>query len=136
MRDLKLPRFYRYVIYRFYTWRLNRKDDTPVLTVILGMSFIHLLQMFMLFALIAKIYDPIIVVFKQQKGFVYSFLLVFALSYFFIFYNKKRWQGYIEEFKDETSNERKHNGKKVWLFTVGFIFLFFLVIPILFWNGV
>jgi hypothetical protein len=57
-----------------------------------------------------------------------------ALVYYLLVYNKKRWLKYVEEFKDETPLQRKRGTLFMQLFTIGSILLFFLLLPVLFWN--
>jgi hypothetical protein len=44
-------RFYRYLIYGLYSWRIENKDDTPAATIIIIMSFVHIIQLGILYML-------------------------------------------------------------------------------------
>ncbi|MEP7375193.1 MAG: hypothetical protein ABI675_17470 [Chitinophagaceae bacterium] len=129
-----MPKFYRYLIYRFYTWRLDKKDDTPVATIIFSMAAIHFIQIAILLMILSKFFPSLVPVFKQRKIFVTFFYFTISLLLYFLIYNKEKWQYYIEEFKNESTQQRRTRGIFVWLFTFGSIFLFFILLPVLFWN--
>ena len=57
----------------------------------------------------------------------YSIVIGFALLYYLFIYNKKRWLNYIDEFKDETPEQRKKRTFFVRLFTSGSVILFFII---------
>ena len=120
-------RFYKYLIYRLYTWRLEKKDDMPEATVIFVMSFVHLIQIGILFLITIKVMPT----FHLTKFEEYSIVIGFALLYYLLVYNKKRWLGYIDEFKNETPEERGKATLFVRLFTIGSVILFFIIVFII-----
>jgi len=126
-------RFYRYLIYRLYTWRLQKNDDTPGATVIFIMSFIHLVHIMILYVLAIKL-GLVRNLIHLNKPAKYLVVPGIALVYYLLVYNKKRWLKYVEEFKDETPLQRKRGTLFMQLFTIGSILLFFLLLPVLFWN--
>ena len=133
-----MRRFYRYVIYRLYTSCLKGKDITPVATVIFIMSFVHFAQLLILYG-IARICFPVFFSnFFLKKQFVISFAIVFTLLYYLFFYNKKKWNRYIEEFKNESLEQRRKGTIWVGLFTVGSVVLLFITmisLSIIFWPS-
>jgi hypothetical protein len=128
-----MPKFYRYLIYRIYTWRLNKKDDTPVATLVFLMSAVHTVQMIIVGLVITKLYPSVGSIFMQKKIFILVFYFAFSIVYYLLVYDKKKWESYVEEFSKETPQVRRDRGILVWLFTVGTIILFFILTPILFW---
>ena len=67
-----------------------------------------------------------------NKLYVAIIFFLFAGLHYLLLYNKKRWAGYIEEFKNESSQQRKKGTVLVLLYLVGSILLFFALMPILF----
>ena len=125
-------RFYKYLIYRLYTWRLQKKDDTPEATVIFLMSFVHLTQLGILYMLALK-FVPALNNLYLNKLSKYLIVIGFGFLYYLLVYNKKRWLSYIEEFEKETSDQRRKGTILVRLFTFGSVILFFICLPLLFW---
>jgi hypothetical protein len=126
-------KFYRYLIYSIYSWRLEEKDDTPVATTIIMLCAIHSIQIILLLAVIGRFYPKVIFIFKQQKIYFLFFFFLFCFIYYLLVYNKHNWNQYIEEYKYETQDQKKKGGILVWLFTWGSIVLFFIIVPALFW---
>lgn len=127
-------RFYKYIIYRLYTWRLQQKDNTPVGTVVMVMCIVHFFQGFTIYSLFTRF---VLQSFKQiqiNKPVTYVIAFGIVLLYYFFVYNKRRWDGYIEEFKYESLNHRKRGTLLVRLFTIGSIVLFFVCMSLLFLN--
>lgn len=124
--------FYRYLIYRLYSWRLEEKDDTPVATIVFMMSAIHFAQALIIGLVVVKLYPSFIPIFRQKKVFVVAIFFLISFFYYLLIYKKERWDQYIEEFKDESVEQRKRKGVWVWLFTWGSIFLFFILAILLF----
>ena len=52
-----MKKFYRYLIYKLYSWGLKKKGDTPIANVIITLTFVHLVQLFTLY-LIALYFLP------------------------------------------------------------------------------
>jgi hypothetical protein len=124
-------RFYKYVIYRLYSWRLEKNDDTPIATIVFTMCFIHFLQLMIVMSILAEFFPVLVVVFNQKEVFVFILFFLFSMLYYLFIYDKKRWQGYIEEFKDETPEQRRKGTLFVQWFTIGSIILFFAVLVII-----
>jgi len=117
-----MKRSYEYVIYRLYSWRLEKNNDTPEATVIFTLSFVHLIQIGIIFLIAIKIMPT----FQLTNFKKFAAVIGFALLYYLFIYNKKRWLGYIEKFKDETPEQRKKGTFFVRLFTLGSVILFFV----------
>ncbi len=133
-----MRRFYRYVIYRLYTSCLKGKDITPVATVIFIMSFVHFAQMLILYSLLYNFIPSCRYLLKYNKTNVIIFLIIFVGLYYLFFYNKKRWNRYIEEFKNESLEQRRKGTIWVGLFTVGSVVLLFITmisLSIIFWPS-
>ena len=118
------------MIYRFYSWRL-KKDNIPSTTVELLMCLPHLFQL-------ATVYIVLLYFFPSLKKInltnfqLITCLIRFQLLYHVIVYNKKRWMDYIEEFKNETDEQRKKRTTLIIIYTIGTYLLFFGGLIILF----
>src|SRR2546421_42536 len=133
LQKTRMPRFYRYIIYRLYTWRLENRDDTPIASTILLMAGVHGVQIMLILTILGK-FSPIFTqLFRYNKTYVALFFILFTLSYYLIVYKKERWKAYSEEFRNESISERRRGTILLRLFTLGSIILFFVLIPILFW---
>lgn len=123
-------KFYKYVIYRVYSFFL-KKDSTPVADTVIVMSVVHLFQIMTIGLYISALLD-----FKLEyipKGNPIFYLIIFAiffLYYIIVFYNGK-WKDWNKEFKKEPLEDRRKNGIKVWLFCWGSIILFFISLPVI-----
>jgi len=53
---IRVPKIYRYIIYKLYTWSNKRKTDTPVTNVILTLSFVHSIQLLTLNAIVSRFF--------------------------------------------------------------------------------
>ena len=121
--------FYRYITYKLYSWAKKRPNDTPIANVVFTMSFVHLMHLFTLFVLLDKLlgWHFLITIDKQM---LYIGLPIFFILYYFIFYNKKRWEGYIKVFGSESKEESKKGKLYVLGYLIGSILLFFLTLII------
>jgi hypothetical protein len=114
-------RFYKYLIYRLYTWRLQKKDDTPVGTIMYMMSVVHFFQLLFLYFVASTLFPTLRKIGPLTKVSGLIFVFGFALMFYLFIYNKEKWQRYVDEFKDETPEQRKKGTILVRLFTVGSI---------------
>ena len=121
-----MPKFYRYIIYRVYTYRLDENDDMPVSTTIFSMSIVHLLQFFSIYGILTRFYPFLSFLYTAERIFQILFLIAIIYAYYLIVYNEHQWNSYIEEFKDESDKQRKWGSIFVYSFTVGSVFLFFI----------
>lgn len=125
---MKLPRFYRYIIYRFYSWRLSKKDDTPIMNIVFTMTIIHLLQLMLLILLLIQFFPSFATAFSLKKEYVFAIIVVGFLFYYLLIYDKTRWKNYLEEFKNENETERKKGTMLFRVFTIGTVLVFFIVL--------
>ena len=127
--------FYKYLIYRLYTWRLAKKDDTPATTVVLLMCIPHYLQLGTIYACLMYFFPVLRDLSDLSKWQVLFIALGFQLLYRLIIYNKNRWTSYINEFENETPEQRKRRTLFIYIYTIGSILLFFISLPVLFYKG-
>lgn len=118
--------FYRYIIYRLYNKALERKSFSPIFDVMWVIAFVHMFQLAALYVLLMALI-PGIPLYVENRGLVYVFCIVMLASHYFLFYNKKRWEGIMEEFKDETPAEKSKGRWRVSLYLVGSPILSFIV---------
>jgi hypothetical protein len=118
-----------YVVYRLYDF-FSKKDTTPIGDTVIVMSVIHFLQVFTLFLYINIFFDLRVQFIPKNLNFYLIVFFIYILYYFFVFHNGK-WKEWANQFKEETSQERKRNGIKVWLFCWGSIILFFISLPLI-----
>ena len=124
---LKLNRFYRYLIYR-----LSHFDPlTPVINTISTLSIVHLLQLLCINNVIWYIFRvgelP-----NLSKFMIVIFLFLFWGINYALFYNKRKWQEYEEEFEKESPKERKIGLIKVLSYLIGSIAAFFIFMMVTF----
>jgi hypothetical protein len=125
-------KFYRYLIYKLYSWGLKKKSDTPVANVIITLTFVHFVQLFTIYLILLKFF-PQINIFKTVNGiYIGIILVVLGIIHYFLIYNKKRWELYLEEFNNEDITNSKRGNKLVLFYLIGSIALFFLLLPLLF----
>ncbi len=125
-------RFYRYIIYKLYSWSLRRPNDTPVANVIFTLSFVHSVQIFMFYMVILKFFPVINIFHINQKIYLFILGLVLIGVNYLIFYNKERWEAYLEEFRGESKEESCKGKIFVLSYLIGSILLFFLTTIILY----
>lgn len=100
-----MRQFYKYIIYRLYTWSINGpSNSTPVFNVVATLAFVHLCQLALLTVIVFKSFS-----WKMHLPGLTSYIAVLAtvalIAHYYLFYNKKRWEGYIKEFKNESPKE-------------------------------
>jgi hypothetical protein len=127
-----MKKFYRYLIYKLFSWRIDKKDDTPIATVIFLITITHIFQLLILYSIIGKIFPKAAIFDSLPKIYVGIFFVIFTIVNYFVLYNKTRWQEYIEEFKSETAVEKKWGSILVTTYLLGSVFLFFILMPVLF----
>lgn len=99
-------RLYKYLIYRVYSWRLQQNDDNPAWSVIFLLSVVHFFQLLTIFFLVTKYIYPNNFRFSTNRLFNLLFTIIFTCLNYFLFYNKKRWEKYIEEYDFESEKEK------------------------------
>ena len=119
-------KFYRYIIYRLYVWRLKRKDNTPATTVVITMSILHSFQLLILHTIlttfIPKLREPLSVT-KTSFG---IFIAIFFGVYYFFGYKREKWDRYVEEFKNESEKQKRKGTYLLLLFTIGTLVLTYI----------
>jgi hypothetical protein len=123
---------YKYLIYKVYSWGLKRKGDTPITNTILTLAFTHFVQIYLILLYVDRFMAPIKWVGKLDKKAIYIGGPIFLVAFYFLIYNKNRWESYIQEFQNEDAEQRKRGNILVLSYLVGSILLFFISLPILF----
>lgn len=121
---------YKYIIYKIYSWTSGKKGDTPIANTILTLAVVHYLQMLTIFFFINKIVVPLTWLRNVPKTLFIIGMPLYSLLLYLILYNKKRWEGYVEEYSSETEEERKRGNRIVRAFLIGSILLFFISLPL------
>lgn len=122
---------YRYLIYKLYSWGL-KKGDTPVANVIITLSFVHYVQLFTVYMLLIKLFPGINVFNRISPVLIFISLIAFGVCQFFLLYNKKRWERYIDEYGNESVGRKRKGTIIVLAYLIGSILLFFISLPLLF----
>lgn len=123
---------YKYLIYKIYSWTKDKKGDTPIVNTILTLTFTHFIQMFVLLMYVDKFITPIKWLKNINKTSIYIGGPIYYFAFYLLVYNKKRWDAYVEEFKDESEKQRKCGNFIVIAYLIGSILLFFISLPILY----
>ena len=123
---------YRYLIYKLYSWGLKKKGDTPIANVIITLSFVHFVQMFTLYMIMLHFFPSISIFNKVNKLYVGLFLIVLFVVHYFLLYNKKHWNEFVDEFRNESPQSSKKGMLLVLTYLIGSILLFFALMPFLF----
>lgn len=125
-------KFYKYLIYKLYSWGLKRENDTPVFNVIITLTFVHFVQLFTVYMVLLK-YMPEISIFNMgKKIYLYVFGVAFIVLNYFVLYNKKRWDSYLQEYKNESKNQSRKGKIVILSYLIGSILLFFITSIMLF----
>ena len=126
-------KFYSYVIYKVYTWGKRGSNATPVMNVLLVLTFVHYVQLFIIYIILTKVFPSLSFFERQNRTYTAIGLILFFIIHYLIFYNKDRWASYVEKYKDETGIKKRKGSFLVLLYLIGSIVLFFLLLPVLFW---
>ena len=127
-----MKKFYRYLIYKMYSWRISKKDDTPISTIIIILTFIHFTQILILYSIIGKLFPQFAIFDNLKKIYIGLFFIFFLLFNYLIFYNKSHGQNYLVEFKNESTSESNRGWWLVRIYLIGSVLLFFILMPLLF----
>jgi len=114
------------MIYRFYSWRLNAKDDTPGTTTEILMLLPHLAQVAIIYLYILYFNSTANFISYLNTGVIIGFVFVGQVLYHLLIYNKKRWLSYIDEFKNETPKQRLRGTYWIAFYTLLTYAIFFL----------
>ena len=121
---------YRYLIYRLYSWRLQRKDNIPATTVESILCVVHVFQIYTLYTALIYFFPRIHEKFRLSNLQILIGAMAFQLLYHIFIYSKKKWSDYVNEFKDESVEQRKKKTFWMRVFLIGSIVLFFICLPI------
>jgi hypothetical protein len=126
---------YRYVIYKIYSWSANKKGETPIGNTVISLGVVHLFQLAIILLFVDQIIIPIKWIYDIDKTYLFLSSLIYFILFYFIIYNKARWNSYIEEFGNESKSERVKGNILVLTFLIGSILLFFISLSVLFSLG-
>lgn len=127
-----MSKFYRYLIYKLYNWRIKKKDITPVATVIILLAISHSFYILILYSIIHYCLNFRNLLVEIRKEYLFIAFFIFAAMHYFLFYNKKKWELYVDEFKNETVDQAKKGKILVLTYLMGSIVIFFILMPILY----
>ena len=127
-----MPKFYSYIIYKVYTWGNRGSYATPVMNVLIALTFVHYVQLLTIYAILTRIFPSLSFFERQNRTYSAIGLIVFFIIHYLVFYNKDRWASYVEKYKDETGKKKRKGSFLVLLYLIGSVVLFFLLLPILF----
>ena len=123
---------YSYIIYKIYSWTANKSEDTPIANTILTLGLVHLFQLGILLLFIDRIVRPLNWLYHVNSMTIFMGSLVYFALFYFLIYNKERWNSYIQKYGNETESERRRGDFVVIAFLVGSVLLFFISLPVLF----
>ena len=126
---------YKYLIYKVYSWTVNKKNDTPIANTIFVLGIAHFFQMLTLFLVIDRLVVPLEWAWNLNKFYLLIGLIFYFILFYFLIYNKNRWKSFVEEFKNESEEQRKRGNILVISYLIGSFLLFFVSLPILFTLG-
>lgn len=100
------------------------------------MGGLHCFQLLLVYSSIETFFPGLRNKMEIDKTVFLLFMATFIGLYAIFVYNKKRWQGYIEEFKSETKAQRKKGTIVLLVYTIGSLVFFFIagfVLGVYFW---
>jgi hypothetical protein len=124
--------FYNYIIGRLYSWGLKRADDTPITNVVITMCIVHYFQIFTMYMIFRKVFDFPDFALGKNKLYVGLLLIVFCIIYYFIFFDRGKWELYAQQVEKEEKRTRIRKKFFVLLYLIGSILIFFISLPIVF----
>lgn len=127
--------FYNYVIGRLYSWALRKKNDTPIANVVFTMCIVHYFQFFILYMILQRIFNFPDIILGINKIAIGIFMISFFVAYYFIFFNREKWEAYAQQVEKEDKRKRRKGKFLVLLYLIGSILLFFICLPLLFGLG-
>lgn len=123
---------YRYLIYKLYTWALKKKSNTPIANVIFTLSFVHFAQLLTVYSIGLRFIPTFKILSHLTKIYVGGFMILFCIINYFLIYNKEKWNSYLEEFRNESTEQSKKGKILVLSYLIGSIVLFFITVILLF----
>ncbi|MDI3320641.1 hypothetical protein [Pinibacter soli] len=116
---------YRYVIFKLYKWALRRPNDTPVFNVLFTLFITHFFQYATLVMVVQTRFGSRGHLLPANKAAILLGYLFFMLLFSLVMYNKKRWNGYLQEFENESEEDARNGTWFVLSYLNGSILLFF-----------
>lgn len=124
---------YKYILYKIYSWSLNKKSDTPIGNTIITLGIVHFFQFTTLLFLIDKyLFRILYLIFKLNVTYVFIIALIYFVLFYLVIYNKNRWNSYCREFENEIPSEKRKGNIYVLLYVIGSILIFFISLPLIF----
>jgi len=133
MKTLPLPRFYRYMIYRLFAWRLRKNDDAPATTVTFILAFVHSAQLLSLLFIFVRVTNQVHFLSELPDLLLGGSYLIVSLLIYIVIYNESKWKEYIREFENESKSQRRSGTITLYSFTLGSTLLVLLLPPLLFY---
>lgn len=100
------------------------------------MSVLHCIQLLIVYSCV-ETFSPVLRKRMELSETIFLLLmLAFTGLYALFVYNKKRWEGYIDEFKNETQKQRKRGAILLLTYTIGtlvFSFAAAIILGVYFW---
>ena len=122
---------YRYLIYKVYSWSMNKKNDTPIINTTFTLAITHFFQFLFLLILFDRFIVHKGLMANMPKPVEYIFAIVYLIVFSLLIYNKVRWAGYVEEYKDESEQQRRLGNFIVISYLIVSILIFFSALPLL-----
>jgi RsiW-degrading membrane proteinase PrsW (M82 family) len=122
---------YRYIIYKIYSW----KNDTPIGNTILTLATVHFFHVLTILTFIDAVVTPLKLFSNINKTYLFVGAIIYFILFYFLVYDKKRWDSYIKEFENENEKERKRGNVIVISFLIGSILLYLISLPVFYTIG-
>jgi len=124
-------KIYKYLYYRLYTWNLKSwgENELPQFNALFGVSFMMLLNIGILAALVELLGFNVFVDDTPKKEIIVLGTIVLILNYFWLVH-KRNYKRIENEYKNEPKKKRLKNTILLWLYFL-FSFLIFIFLAIL-----
>ncbi|RBL91986.1 hypothetical protein [Chitinophaga flava] len=105
-----MKRFYRYIIYRLYEKALKKRSSVPVMDTITPLAGLHMLMFFVLAELFYTFVMHATSPLMEHMSLLIVFVIIDLWVHYKLFYDKNKWNNIMEEFKNESPEERRKGG--------------------------
>ena len=123
---------YSYIIYKIYSWSVNKKGETPIFNTILTLSAVHFFQLLVIFTIIDGMITPLKWTHNISKLYLCIFSILFYALNYLLLYNKNRWSSYVERYKNESYLDWRKGNFFVLAYLIGSVIIFFILLPIVY----
>ncbi len=124
-----MPGFYNYIIYRLYSWRLSKNDETPATTVELILCLTHYAHLFTVYAiLLATI--PQVRDFNFKSWHLILIALIFQALFHVLIFKKEKWERFIALYSNESPEQRRKGTRIIFVYIFTSIILQFITLPL------